>query len=218
MRPEELSNEFKKVEPDFERLDEGALEQAGAFRGPTPGQSLTNNPDQPREFETPPQFTSIKEAQHALFSDLVKPEVLKGIAEAISKDIPLEVLAKIILMRGYQMGMFNPDMMLLLIEPLLYMLLIIAEKLEMSYRIFEEDDPRTSLNEQEKLEVLQSAETDAKQQTKFGNMRPQQLSPESVDSELREQLENLPIESLLERPQQGTAPQQIQEQSLLAAR
>jgi len=46
----------------MEEYSQEAVESFGKASRPIPGQSLTTNPDEPRPFEGPPDFTNFKEA------------------------------------------------------------------------------------------------------------------------------------------------------------
>ena len=47
---------------------------------------------------------------------------------ALKEGFPVVDMANLILYRGFQTGQFSPDLMLLLLEPVIYMLLALAEK------------------------------------------------------------------------------------------
>ena len=47
------------------------------FEGPTPGQSLTNSPDNPYPWEKAPEITSVKVATEKIFFDLLKKITLQ---------------------------------------------------------------------------------------------------------------------------------------------
>ena len=46
----------------------------------------------------------------------------------MAKEMPISDIAQMLLFTGFVKGKFNPDLMTLLIEPTMYMLLAIAEK------------------------------------------------------------------------------------------
>ena len=98
------------------------------FEGPVPGQALTNAPDQAYPWEQPPEHTSVKEAREKIFLGLLEPERLKGVQDLMLNDISVNAIAEIVLTDGFRKGKFNPDMMLNLLEPTMYMLMAIAEK------------------------------------------------------------------------------------------
>ncbi len=98
------------------------------FEGPTPGQSLTNSPDNPYPWEKAPEITSVKVATEQIFFDLLKEDNLTTVATLMSQKTPVEDIANFLLTTGFQKGKWNPDLMLNLLEPTMYMLMAIAEK------------------------------------------------------------------------------------------
>ena len=98
------------------------------FEKPIPGQSLTNSVEQKYPWEQPPQMTSVKEAREKIFLDLLKPENVEAVQDLMINKIPVNAIAEVILTEGFRKGKFNPDMMLNLLEPTMYMLMAIAEK------------------------------------------------------------------------------------------
>jgi hypothetical protein len=98
------------------------------FERPIPGQSLTNSPDDRYPWEQPPEYTSVRDAREKIFLDMLEPERLKGIQNLMMNDISVNAIAEVILTEGFRKGKFNPDMMLNLLEPTMYMLMAIGEK------------------------------------------------------------------------------------------
>ena len=98
------------------------------FEKSIPGQSLTNAVDQKYPWEQPPKYTSIKEAREKIFLDLLIPENLEAVQDLMINQIPVNAIAEVVLTEGFRKGKFNPDMMLNLLEPTMYMLMAIAEK------------------------------------------------------------------------------------------
>lgn len=124
--------------------------------GPIPGESLTNSPDSPFPWEGETTFNELTPAIDAVFLELTEPETFHTLMDAINKDIPVGDLTQIILYAGFTKGFWNPDLMLLLIEPVMYMLLALSEKAGIEdpviYRGEEEeaDDPEDQLEGLEK--------------------------------------------------------------------
>ena len=61
-------------EQNYKDYDQEGLNFLGSMQRPIPGQSLTNNPDNPYPWEQPPQFTELQPAIDALFIDMTEPE------------------------------------------------------------------------------------------------------------------------------------------------
>ena len=51
---------------------------------PIPGQSLTNNPDEPHAWEGAPEFTKFKEALDYTVAELLEPEVYRSLVLALA--------------------------------------------------------------------------------------------------------------------------------------
>ena len=117
------------------------LDHLGKMEGPIPGQSLTNSPDEPAPWERPPTYTTMNEAMHSLFDMLTEEEMYIDVVSAIGQGMPIVNLTEVILTDGFQKGAWNPDLMIQLIEPTMYMLMSMAEKAGVKYKIDEEDDP-----------------------------------------------------------------------------
>jgi len=109
------------------------------FERSTPGQALTNSVDQKYPWEQPPEMTSVKQAREKIFLDLLEPNRLRSVIELMSTGVPVNTIAQVALREGFNKGKFNPDMMLNLLEPTMYMLMAIAEKAGIEPTIDSED-------------------------------------------------------------------------------
>ena len=121
--------------------EEYSQEAVDAFANtgrPIPGQSLTSNPDERRPFESPPEFTNFKEALDYTVTELLQPEAYMSIMAAVGDDVPILDLVMQITYVGFREGKWNPDLML--IEPLIFVLMSLAEKAGIEYRIDSDDD------------------------------------------------------------------------------
>ena len=122
----ELINNLEIKQEDFSPQKLRLLE--GAFNKGIPGQSLTNSPEQPYAWESPPVYTSVPEAATAIFADMTEEENYLSLLRALKSGTSVVDIASAILYRGFQLGQFNPDLMLLLMEPVMYMIMALAEK------------------------------------------------------------------------------------------
>jgi hypothetical protein len=59
---------------------------------------------------------------------------------AVSDGVPILDLVMQITYVGFRDGRWNPDLMMMLIEPLIYVMMALAEKADIEYRIDDEDD------------------------------------------------------------------------------
>ena len=132
------------------RLEKNSIEEAGInpFNAPIPGESLTSSPDNPKAWERPPEFADDDEAMQEIYLLLTEQDKLRELINIINEGIPLDEIAQVVLYKGYTSGKFNPDVMLMLIEPTIYLLIAIADYAEIKdYTLYEgeEGDPDTEL-------------------------------------------------------------------------
>ena len=189
------------------------LDYLGQMNGPTPGQSLTNSPDEPYPWERPPVHTNLNEALYGLFDMLTEEEMYIDVVSAIGQGMPIVNLAEVILTDGFQKGAWNPDLMVQLIEPTMYMLMSMAEKAGVKYRIDEEDDPDIEeATPEEELEMFKGLTKIAEDRIR-GNKKPAQ---EMLPREIVKEIENIEVpESLLSKSTEPMATET--NNSLLAA-
>jgi len=177
-----------------------AFAQAGK---PIPGQSLTSNPDEPRPFERPPDFTNFKEALDFIAADLLLEENYTPIVLAMADGIPVTDLAMQIGYVGFREGKWNPDLMMMLMEPLMYLLMALAEKAGIEYRIDDEDDDEDedSILEDRVKNISETLKAKAR-----GKM-PEGALPSDIVEKIKT-LE-MPKESLLAKPIEEEQPQSL---------
>ena len=133
-----------------DKIRENQFDEVGVnpFNAPIPGESLTSPSDMPKSWERPPQHSDVENAMEAIYMELTQESTLRRLLEMIVKDIPLDEIAQVVLYKGYTEGKFNPDLMLLLIEPTLYLLIAIADYGDIrDYVLYKEevDDPDTEI-------------------------------------------------------------------------
>lgn len=187
-----------------------------AFEKPIPGQSLTNSPDQKYPWESPPEITSSKEAVEKIFLELLKDENLELFADLMAKKVPVSDLATMIGMASFTKGKMNPDLMLTVLEPTMYMLLTIAEKLGIDpvlYRGEEQDDREASPEDKSDVDEILKTNQKVNQGVKFKDLKVKSVNKASVTPEINEQLDQLDLtkvkESLLQRPQAKAKPDSL---------
>jgi len=155
------------------------------FEKPIPGSSLTSSVDNPKPFEQAPEITKQADGINYLFLKLTDEEQYPKVMSSIREGVPLSELAQLVLFEGFSQGKWNPDMVLLLFEPLIYMLMALSEKVQIEYVLYpnEEEDDRV-LDEEQSVELLREiAEIASKQLGKRGT------KVTSLPSEIQERLE-----------------------------
>ena len=134
------------AEPIDKKLIE--REPRGGFDFPIPGESLTSSPDNSKAWERPPEYVDEDKAMEALYLLLTDQDKLPSLIKLIDSGVPIDEIAQVILYQGYTAGQYNPDLMLAMIEPTIYLLIAIADYAEIKdYTLYEgeEDDPDTEI-------------------------------------------------------------------------
>jgi len=170
---------------------------------PIPGQSLTTDPSNPAPYERPPEFTSVHEAARDVFDYLVEPETYANTMELLADGVPLMDIVQVFVFNGFKEGKWNPDLMLMLVEPIAYMILALAERAGIDPVIYtgEEQD------EAEELAMLGTS----LQKDRLENMRKfsqeQVALPEGViPRDIAQEIEAVePPPSLLTEPAQKSS-------------
>lgn len=174
---------------------------------PIPGQSLTNDPDQPYPWEGPPQFTDFKEALNFIVDELLEEEIYVPIIQGIGQGVPLTDIALQVLQTGFQEGKWNPDLFMMLVEPVIYLLMALAEKANVEYRITgdEEDD----LDSEDEDDIAEMKVNNLKKYTESKITKESRVPSGVLPPDVIKDIEELEIpESLLSKPKE--------EESLLA--
>ena len=126
-----------------EKLKQNQFEENGVnpFNAPVPGESLTSAPSMQKGWERPPEHTEQQEAMESVYMELTSEDKLFDLIKLIDSGQPLDEIAQVILYRGYTQGMYSPDLMLMLIEPTLYLLIAIADYADIEdYVLYEGED------------------------------------------------------------------------------
>jgi|TARA_R110000851_G_scaffold181342_1_gene329026 hypothetical protein len=187
-------------EIDYENLDQEGLKFLATSGRPIAGSSLTNPKESAYAWEQPPQFTNLQEATQALFVEITEPETMNALLDLIENQLSIGQISEIILTDGFQRGLFNPDLMLLLIEPMMYMLIYLAEKAGITDYVTyaeedEEDEEDSDTQESELDNVIEQAKENLVPIQNKNNLK--KVLSEEVVSRL-EELE-VPSRSLLEK-------------------
>ena len=119
---------------------------------PIMGQSLTNNPEAPQPYERPPEFTTKEEAMDYFFGHITEEERFTSIMEALSEGMAVMDMVQLLVTKAFEDGKINPDMVMMLAEPLAYLLIGLAER--EGIRVIIVDDPEDPDNDKNKEEAL----------------------------------------------------------------
>jgi hypothetical protein len=178
---------------------QGGLERGKAI----PGQSLTNSPEQPYNWERPAEYSNPREAMLYVFETLTVPETTTNILLSLGNGVGVVDIASITLYSGFLEGKWNPDLMTLLMEPTMYMIMALAEKADIPYSLEAGDDEApVEMSPDKQIETLEKGinELDKMKQVAAGRVNEQ-----SVPQEVRKVIEETELSpSLLERVKEQT--------------
>tara|TARA_Y100000004_G_scaffold191971_1_gene251722 strand:- start:961 stop:1548 length:588 start_codon:yes stop_codon:yes gene_type:complete len=180
---------LKEITPDF-------IDYTSRMNRSIPGEGMANDPDNPYPFEAAPEFTVQREALEYLFVIITDEERYVDLLTAIEEGVPIMELSQVILFKGFTEGKWNPDLMMLLAEPLAYMLMALAERQGINYTIHNEE-----LNDEAVSNRKLSTEGIEKRLKEKQAGKATTMLPE----ELQSKIEEVPIveQSLLSQPQEN---------------
>ena len=121
-------------------LDQDFYRIGTSFRRPTPGESLTNSPENQYAWEQPPVITDVREASRFFLSKLTEPKVYNAVLDSVESGTPIMDISQVLMYQAYRDGLINPDMMMILIEQVVYMIAALAERQDIDFVIQEDDE------------------------------------------------------------------------------
>ena len=185
-----------------------ALVNAGK---PIPGQSLTNDPDQRYPWESPPEYTDYKQALNFIADQLLDKEIYVPLMKGIGAGVPITDITLQMLQAGFEQGKWNPDLLMMLIEPTVYTLMALAEKANIQYRINGDEEEDMDEDDEKDIQMMKQKNLQELVNTKVS--QESKVPSGVVPREILQQIDNMEMpESLLSREE----PQQQEEESLLA--
>tara|TARA_R110000787_G_scaffold266827_1_gene373078 strand:+ start:1081 stop:1815 length:735 start_codon:yes stop_codon:yes gene_type:complete len=172
---------------------------------PIPGQSLVNDPSQPYAWEQPPEFANPKDALDYMVGIIYQPEVVKNIVNSLLSGAAVADITMVMLYTKFTEGKFNPDVLMLLAEPIMYVIMSIGEEANIKYNIEDSDDLDELDNEDdddennEKLKEFRTVFDDIKNGVTKKGVEPDKISsgvlPQNILDRVKE--EGPAIRSLL---------------------
>ena len=158
---------------EINKTDRNEFEKANVnpFNSPTPGEGLTQSPEQKFPWEQPPRHTEVKPVMEEIFLQITERENLIELLGLLMNKQPVDEIAQVILYKGATSGLFNMDLMLMLVEPTMYLLIAIAEEYDIEPVIYEGQD--VDLAEKEDIDTVKK-ETLGKQ---VGQVRKDAVPP-----------------------------------------
>jgi len=166
---------------------------------PIPGQGLTNDPDSPYPWEKAPEFVDLDKSLKYLLEIITQKEAYASLMDMTASGVPLMEISQVLLFQGFTEGKWNPDLMMILAEPLCYMLLALCEKNDIDPIIYNGED------EDEDAEV-QMFNVDMKKDKlrKLAAAARQDNIPKGIlPTEVEEDIKNIETASLLAQPEES---------------
>jgi len=183
----------------LEEYDPQGLQALTEIGRPIPGQSLTNNPDEKYPWEGAPEYTNFKEALDYVVSEIIDEEAYVSLVSGIGQGVPISDVVMQILYAGFKSGKWNPDLMVLLIEPLMYVMIAMCEKAGVEYTLYDGEEDE---DEDEELSRSNSQFEQMKSMVKTKMPTKQSIDKSAVPKEIIEKVEAVEVSpSLLERTQ-----------------
>lgn len=169
------------------------MQEMSKMDRPIPGQSLTTDPENPAPYERPPEFTNVHDATMYLWDYVTEEETYAALMTGISKGVPVMAITQVILFDHFQQGKWNPDLMLMLAEPLAYMLIALAERLDLDIEIDNEEEEGDIFG----VDMEEATIEKLRESAKENGLLPQGF----ITKEMSSDMETLPPVSLLEKPE-----------------
>lgn len=113
--------------------------EAMMMSAPIPGQSLTQSPDSRMPYEQPSKFSDIQEFIDETFVRFTDEDAMPDLLDSMRYGLPVEHIAEKYLTQAFKKGDITPDMLLLCVEPTIYMLISLATYAEIDPVLYPED-------------------------------------------------------------------------------
>ena len=179
------------------RFSQEGLDELTSLSGqgrPIPGQSLTNSPESAYPWESPPTLTNPREALDVIVAEIMQPEAVKNIVNALVNGAAVGDIGSAILYAKFTEGDITPDTMMLLAEPVMYIIMAIGEEANIKYNIegndldeFDEEDEAEEMTN--KISEFRTAVSDIKNQTtqKLKPTVDENVVPRNILDKVKEQ-------------------------------
>lgn len=163
-----------------------------------PGSSLTRSPDDPYPWEKPTEFSNLNESMMYVFETLTVPETTSNILLSLIKGVSIIDIASVALYTGFTEGKWNPDVMLLLMEPTMYMIIALAEKADVDYILDSNDENEpTQMSPEKQINELKQGVASLDTLRKQAAAR---INPQAVPKEIKKIVDEVKLApSLLEK-------------------
>ena len=126
-------SEMTETDKDFYRI-------GTSFKRAIPGYSLTRSPEDAYTWEQPPVISSSRAASVFFFSKLMEPKVYNAVLDSVEEGTPLMDIAQMLMYQAFVDGIINPDLMMIMVEQVVYMLAAMCELQNVDFIIQEDDE------------------------------------------------------------------------------
>jgi hypothetical protein len=167
---------------------------------PIPGQGLTNDPDSPYPWEKAPEFVNLDESLRYLLEIITQKEAYSSLINMMADGTPLMEISQVLLFQGFTEGKWNPDLMMILAEPLCYMLLALCERSDIDPVIYDSENEDDEANENAQMFNVDMEKEKFEKLTKAA--RKNSIPAGVLPVDIQEKIENIEVSSLLSQPEE----------------
>tara|TARA_B110000967_G_C18856255_1_gene547382 strand:- start:242 stop:892 length:651 start_codon:yes stop_codon:yes gene_type:complete len=164
---------------------------------PIAGESLTNDPTSPLPFEKATKFTNIHQCTEYLWVKMIEEQAYVKLMTAIDGGVPIMSITKMLVQGGFQEGLWNPDLMILLVEPTAFMLLALTEAAGLEEVIISKGSQDKKLN---KENVVGVGLEERKASALLKAMKTGHIPKDMVTPVMQEQLEAADLPEMNQEP------------------
>jgi|TARA_R110000823_G_scaffold55308_1_gene135397 hypothetical protein len=197
-----------------EYLSEENAKKVLKYEGPVPGQSLTNSTDQKYAWEQAPELTNRREAETYILEELTEKEKFIALTDAVADGLPIDVITRTYLLSGYSRGLWDVDLMMLLVESVGFIIMALAEKVGLDYELYSGDIEEDTEDDKNQLDLMDKATDEVREGIKKISLKSLKL-PTSETKEITKQINEIPQETIQEVKGLLDRPQEKEQTSLL---
>ena len=149
----------------------------------------------------------MSESSYHMFLDMIKPDNMETLVEMMSNDVPIANIAELLVKTSFQKGKINPDLAITMMEPVMFMLKSLAEKVGIDPPLSDDDevDEVDNDNPEANLELAENARLNRNIGEPVNKLRDLQNRTANIPlstPDLRNQLETLDTSKVKARIEQ----------------
>jgi len=135
---------------------------------------------------------------HYITEGLLEEDIYVPLMQGVGQGVPLTDIALQLLQRGFQEGKWNPDLLMMLIEPTIYVLMALAEKAGIEYRI--NGDEEEELEQEDENDIAEMKKNNLAKYAKDKVEETKGIPEGALPPEIVKKVESLNVpSSLLDR-------------------